>query len=170
MTKPTHHDTHAANEGKSSEQEKHGKNPEFAILRIYTKDLSFESPNSPACFKDLNSKTQPTVDFNVGHKSEKITDGVYDITLKVAVNIKNGDKTTFLVELQQAGIFTLNNFTEDQLKQMQGAFCPNILYPYAREIVSDLVGRGTFPPFYLPPINFDDMYRQQLAKEKTDKE
>lgn len=143
--------------------------PEFAIQRIYIKDLSFEAPNSPEVFR---SEWKPVVDFDLNSSAVKLGDSedVHEVTLKISSTVKLKDKVAFIVELKLGGIFTLKSFNKDQLNHMLGSFCPNVLFPYAREIISDVVNRGTFPPFYLAPINFDALYQQHLEKQKKEKE
>jgi preprotein translocase subunit SecB len=138
--------------------------PEFSIQRIYIKDLSYEVPNSPEIFK---TEWSPKVELNLEITHKKITDDIYEVVLKLTVTTKLQDKAAFLAEIQQAGIFTLKNFSEKHLDAMLGSFCPNILFPYAREVVSDTVSRGGFPPLYLAPVNFDALYEQKLAKIQT---
>lgn len=152
----------------SDEQVTNGAaNPEdeqqFAIQRLYVKDLSLECPNSPAIFLD---EWQPdlNLDLDVDAKNE-LSDGVREVVLTVTVTVKVKDKTAFLVEVKQAGIFTVAAFPEDQLKQLLGSFCPNILYPYAREVITDVVVKAGFPQLYLSPVNFDALYEQQQQQE-----
>ncbi|MCL5260224.1 MAG: protein-export chaperone SecB [Gammaproteobacteria bacterium] len=137
--------------------------PEFVIQRIYVKDLSFEVPGAPQIFQ---TEWNPQVDINLDTTNEKIADDVYDIVLKVTVTVKLKDKTAFLIEAVQGGIFTLKGFTAEQLGPMLGSYCPTILYPYARELISETVNRGSFPPLYLAPINFDALYLQKQQQEK----
>lgn len=143
--------------------------PEFAIQRIYVKDLSFEAPNSPEIFR---TEWKPVVDFDLNTNSVKLTENedVHEVTLSITSTVKVKEKVAFIVELKLAGIFTLKSFTKEQLGHMLGSFCPNILFPYSREIISDVVNRGTFPPFYLAPVNFDALYQQFLEKQKKEKE
>lgn len=142
------------------------KQPEFAIQRFYIKDVSFESPNTPEVFK---SDWQPEIDLDLNIKHEDLKDSNYEIVLKVIVTAKLKNKIAFLVEVNQAGIFTLKSFPKEQLQAMLGAFCPTILFPYVREAISDLVVRGGFPPLYLAPVNFDALYQEQLAEEQQGK-
>jgi len=144
-------------------QEQTDSQHEFAIQRIYTKDLSYEAPNTPETFK---VEWQPQVDLNLHNKSQKLTDDIYEVVLQITVTVKLKDKIAFLIEVKQAGIFTVKGFTPEQLDHMLGSFCPNILFPYARELVSATIGRGSFPPLYLAPINFDAMYQEQLKRHK----
>jgi len=167
MTEKKHsHAQQPANQSVEDKTKVHIEKPEVAIIRIYIKDLSFEVPNSPEVFKEIGKTGEPVVDFQLNTTWQKISSDIYEVVLKISVGVKQGEKTTFLVELQQGGLFNIKHFPEQQLKQMLGAFCPNVLFPYAREIISDLVVRGTFPPFYLPPVNFDALYQQQEQGEK----
>lgn len=137
--------------------------PEFAIQRIYVKDISYEAPNTPGAFKP---EWEPQVDFNMGTDIYKLDTESHEVILKITATVKSKEKTAFLIEIKQAGIFTLKNFPDDQLKYMLGSYCPGVLFPYARELVSEIVTRGTFPPLYLTPVNFDALYQQHLEKEK----
>jgi preprotein translocase subunit SecB len=142
--------------------------PQFAIQRIYVKDLSFETPNSPAIF---TKEWKPEVKLDLDNRSSKIEDGVYEVTLSVTVTATVEGQTAFLCEVQQAGIFVIDNMPEGQLAHTLGAFCPNTLFPYARETVSNLVNRGTFPALNLSPVNFDALFAQyvQQAQAKEQK-
>lgn len=139
-----------------------GQGPEFAIQRIYIKDLSLECPNSPAVFLE---KWEPELNMDLATKANKIDDNNHEVVLTVTASVKMKDKTAFLVEVKQAGIFTLAGFPEDQLRPMLGSFCPNILYPYAREVVTDAVVKAGFPQLYLMPVNFDALYQQHEAEQ-----
>lgn len=134
---------------------------QFSIQKIFTKDVSFETPNSPKIFTE---KWEPTVDFNLGTNVDPIEDGLFEISLSVTVTVKCGEKTAYLVEVAQAGIFSLTGFPEQEMGPMVGSFCPNILFPYAREVVSDLVAKGGFPQLLLAPVNFDALYSQHLQQ------
>ena len=139
---------------------------QFSIQKIYSKDISFETPESPTIFTD---KWEPAVDFNLGTNVESLDDNLYEVSLTVTVTVKTADKTAYLVEVCQAGIFTLTGFSEQETGSMVGSFCPNILFPYAREVVSDLVAKGGFPQLLLAPVNFDALYSQHLkqAQQQT---
>ncbi len=137
---------------------------QFAIHRIYTKDLSFEAPNSPEIYLD---EWKPDVDLNLRSESRQLEDGVHEVVLVVTVTAKVGEKTAFLVEAHQGAVFTMTGFPEDQVKQMIGTYCLNILFPYARELVSDLVNRGGFPQLLLAPVNFDALYAQQQQSQQA---
>jgi len=134
---------------------------QFSIQKIYTKDMSFETPNSPAIFTD---KWEPAVDFNLGTNVTPLENSLFEITLSTTITVKCGDKTAYLVEVNQAGIFTLSGFTDQEMGPMVGSFCPNILFPYAREAVTDLVTKGGFPQLLLAPVNFDALYAQHLQQ------
>jgi preprotein translocase subunit SecB len=136
---------------------------EFQIQRIYVKDLSFEAPQSPAVFQQ---EWKPNLDLQIQTNSNKLADDTYEVVLKVTTTVKLADKVAFLAEVQQAGIFTLRNFNEEQMGGILGGACPSILFPYAREAISDAVIRGTFPPLYLAPVNFDALYLQHLEQQQ----
>ena len=135
---------------------------QFQIQKIYIKDLSFESPNAPEMFTE---SLHPKIDFDLPTEAKKLTDDFFDVTLQVTATAKHNEKTAFLVEVKQAGIFNITGFPDDQLSHMLGSFCPNILFPYARESVSDLVTRGGFPPLLLAPVNFDALYAQHVQQQ-----
>ena len=134
---------------------------QFSIQKIYVKDMSFETPNSPAIF---TQDWRPEINLELNSQANKVTEGVHEVVLSLTVTAKLGDNTAYLAEVQQAGIFTLQGFEEGELRPMLGAFCPGTLYPYARETVSDLVARGGFPQLVLAPINFDALYAEQVQK------
>lgn len=136
---------------------------QFSIQKIYTKDMSFETPNSPQVFTE---KWEPTVDFNLGTNVLPLDGSMYEVSLTVTITVKNGDSTAYLVEVNQAGIFAIIGFTPDEIGPMLGSFCPNILFPYAREAISDLVTRGGFPQMILAPVNFDALYAQHLQQSQ----
>ena len=134
--------------------------PVFQIQRIYLKDMSLEQPNSPQI---LLEQTQPQVDINLALGAEPVADGIYEVTVTATVTTKVKDKTLFLVEAKQAGIFEIRNIPEDQLQPIIGIACPGIVYPYLRAIVSDICTRAGFPPVLLSEVNFQAMYEQQRA-------
>ncbi len=139
--------------------------PQFAIQRVYTKDVSFETPNSPAIFQ---KDWQPEIKLDLDTRSNKLAEDTYEVVLSVTVTATVEDQTAFLAEVQQAGIFTIGNMPEAQLAHTIGAFCPTTLFPYARETVASLVNRGSFPQFNLSPVNFEGLYAsyaQQRAAE-----
>ena len=137
--------------------------PVFSIEKLYVKDLSLEIPNAPQAFLERET---PTVDIQLHHNSSRVEDGLYETTLTVTVTAKVADKTLFLVEAAQAGIFTLKNIPQGDMDAVLAIACPNILFPYVREVVSDIVVRAGFPPVVLNPVNFEALYqaqRDQLA-------
>lgn len=135
----------------------------FGIQKIYTKDISFESPNSPAIFTH-EFQPQLSVDLNV--ESKKLQDDVYHVVIRVTATTKVEDNTAFLCEVEQAGIFTLQGFNDAELNYMLGVQCPNALFPYAREAISDLVNRGGFPQLLLEPVNFEAMYASHMQQQE----
>ncbi|GAB4254663.1 MAG: protein-export chaperone SecB [Methylomicrobium sp.] len=142
-------------------EEKQSTEKHFSIQKIYTKDISFETPNSPKIFTE---KWEPKVDFNLGTNVQSIESDLYEVSLTITVTVKSGESTAYLVEVCQAGIYALKGFTEEEMGPMVGSFCPNILFPYAREVVSDLVTKGGFPQLLLAPVNFDALYAQHLQQ------
>lgn len=136
---------------------------QFEIQRIYTKDLSYEAPNTPHTFVE---EWKPEVQLNLETKSNRIQENLHEVVLSVTATVTSSKKSAFLIEVHQAGIFAINGFGADQLRQMLGSFCPNILFPYAREVISDVVVRGGFPQLLLAPVNFDALYAQHLEDQK----
>ena len=134
--------------------------PVFQIQRVYLKDLSLEQPNSPAI---LTSTEQPNVDIQLAVGAEQVADGIMEITVTATVTTKIEDKVVFLVEAKQAGIFEVRNLPEDQMGPVIGIACPQIIYPYLRGNVADVIQRAGFPPVHLAEINFQAMYEQQQA-------
>ena len=137
------------------------QDPVFQIQRVYLKDLSLEQPNSPAI---LLEQEQPTVDIQLGVDAQPVTDGIFEITVSATVQTKISDRTVFLVEAKQAGIFEIRNLQDDQMGPILGIACPQIVYPYLRGNVADVIQRGGFPPVHLAEINFQAMYEQQQAQ------
>jgi len=138
---------------------------QFAVHRIYTKDLSYESPNTPDVFRDT---WKPKHEISINTSVNKPGEDTFEVVLSVTVTTKVGDKTAYIVEVQQAGVFGIKGFPEQELAHLVGAYCPNLLFPYAREVVSDLVGKGSFPQLLLQPVNFDvafAQHRQQMAQQ-----
>ncbi|HET6655244.1 MAG TPA: protein-export chaperone SecB [Gammaproteobacteria bacterium] len=138
----------------------HGDQPEqnFKLEKIYLKDTSFESPRSPAVFQQ---QWQPEISLNLQTKVEQLADTTYEVVLTVTVEANTDTQPVFLVELKQAGIFTVAGFGDEQRGQLLGGFAPGVLFPYAREAISELVAKGGFPQLLLQPVNFDALYQQQ---------
>jgi preprotein translocase subunit SecB len=132
--------------------------PVFSIEKVYVKDLSLEIPNAPQVFLEREA---PTVDIQLHHNSTGVEDGVFETVLTVTVTAKLKDKTMFLVEAAQAGIFVARNIPAAELEAVLAIACPNILFPYAREVISDVVVRAGFPPVILSPVNFEAIYQSQ---------
>jgi len=137
--------------------------PTFGIEKIYVKDLSLEIPHAPDVFL---SGEQPQVDVRLHNEGTPISEGMYHVVLTVTVTAKAGEKTLFLVEVAQAGVFQIRNLPESDLEPFLATACPNILYPYVRETVSSVVGHAGFPPVYLAPVNFEAIYLQRLQQVK----
>jgi len=132
--------------------------PVFSIEKVYVKDLSLEVPNAPQVFLE---REQPTVDIQLHHNSTRVEEGVYQTVLTVTVTAKVRDKTMFLVEAAQAGIFVARNIPQPELEPVLAIACPNILFPYVREVISEAVVRAGFPPVILNPVNFESIYQAQ---------
>lgn len=135
-------------------------NGEFTIKKIYCKDISFETPNSPAIFQ---ADWKPNADVHMRTDAKKLSAGEYEVTLVVTVTVILGETTAFLAEVQHAGIFGITGLTSDEMGPTLGSYCPSILFPYSREMVSDLVTRGGFPQFILAPVNFEALYAKKLV-------
>lgn len=138
---------------------------QFAIQRIFVKDISFEAPNAPAIFR---KEWKPEVQLDLDTRSEKLEEDVYQVVLSLTVTTKVEDEVAFLCEVQQAGIFSIGQLEDAQMAHMLASFCPNTLFPYAREAVSNLVNRGTFPQLNLAPVNFDALFAQYLQKRQAE--
>lgn len=135
--------------------------PVFQIQRVYLKDLSLEQPNSPAI---LLEQAQPSVDIQLAVNVIPVAEGVYEVAVTGTVQTKIEEKTLFLVEAKQAGIFEIRNIPEEQLGAVVGVACPQIIYPYLRGNIADVINRAGFPPVHLSEINFQAMYEQQQAQ------
>ncbi len=136
------------------------QDPVFQIQRVYLKEASLEQPNSPAI---LLEQEQPAVDIQLGVEATPVAEGIFEVTVTATVQTKIKDKTVFLVEAKQAGIFEIRNLPQDQMGPIMGIACPQIVYPYLRGNVSDLITRAGFPTVHLAEINFQAMYEQQHA-------
>lgn len=136
---------------------------QFALQKIYVKDLSFETPNSPAIFTE---KWEPSVNIELNTNGKALAADVHEVILGITVTAKVGEKVAYLCEVHQAGIFTIKGFEEQELGPMLGSYCPNVLFPYARELISDLVIRGGFPQMLLAPVNFDAIYMDHVKNQQ----
>lgn len=141
--------------------------PQFSVEKIYVKDVSFEAPRTPQVF---NEQTQPQLQMNLNQRVQRLGDNAFEVVLGITLTCTVAeDKPIYVVEVQQAGVFGLSGFDEQTLDAMLGTHCPNVLYPYARQTIGDLIQAGGFPPFLLQPINFEALYaeglRQRAAKQ-----
>mgnify|MGYP001200691621 CR=1 FL=1 len=140
------------------------KSGQFAPQKIYIKDLSFETPHSPKIFtEDWN----PVVNMNIASEAKRIDEKLYEVVLTITVTVTVEEKTAYLVEAHQAGIFHINGFPEEIIARMVATICPNILFPFARELIADLVARGGFPQLLLAPVNFEALYQQQQDQQQN---
>jgi preprotein translocase subunit SecB len=140
----------------------------ISINKIYLKDFSFESPQAPAVFR--SGEWKPQTNLNLRSSHNEVEGDIHEIVLTITVDAKEGDKTLFLVEIQQAGLFSIGGYDGEEFGAIIGSFCPNILFPYAREAIAAIIQKGGFPEFVLQPINFDALYmqsRQQAAQEEA---
>ncbi|WP_420554352.1 protein-export chaperone SecB [Neptuniibacter marinus] len=153
----------ADNEQNTAAQEEQG--PQFAVQRVYIKDASFESPNSPEIFM---SPWKPEVGLEMNTQTNQVGENAFEVVLTLTVTVKNDEKTAFLVELQQAGIFAVSGLGEQEMHHTLGAFCPSILFPYAREAIDAMVIKASFPALMLAPVNFDALYAQQMTQAQQE--
>ena len=140
--------------------------PQLALERIYVKDMSLEVPGADVFTREW----KPELDINLSSDAEKLDDDHYQVTLTVSVTANNSDEPAFIAEVHQAGIFLLKDIPKDRIGQILGAYCPNVLFPYAREVISDIVTRGSFPQLLLAPVNFDQAYAQSQEESQVDAE
>ena len=136
---------------------------QFMIQRVYVKDSSFETPNTPAVFQQ---QWEPELSLDLNTTNTQLEEGIYEVVLSVTATVKNQNAIAFLVEVKQAGIFTIQGAAAEQLDHLLGSFCPSILFPYARETITSQAIRGSFPQLVLAPINFDALYMQQLEEKQ----
>lgn len=149
------------NGNSAQDQANPANGPVFAIQRIYIKDMSFETSNTPEVFQRT---WRPNIELDINTSTTKLQDDAYTVTVRITATAKNEDKTVFVAEVQQVGVFSIQGFDQQRLHHMLGSYCPNILFPFAREAISDMVVRGSFPPLYLAPVNFDAVYEQQIKQ------
>lgn len=142
-------------------------NPSFVIEKLYVKDLSLEIPNAPQVF---TSKEMPQISIEISNLSTVLDQGVFEVVLRATVTAKVGDATTFLIEAQQAGIFSIQNVPDEHMEPILAITCPNVLFPYAREVISDISVRAGFPPVTLSPVNFEGIYAHQKQQEQAQQE
>lgn len=145
----------------STSQAAEAGNVQFSIDKIYVKDLSLENPGAPQSFMNQEA---PQLEVGLRTRGEQFQPDMYECVLTITLTAKTGDKTLFLVEAAQAGVFTIKGVPQDQLQPILAIHCPSVLFPYARETLADAVGRAGFPPVHLAPINFEMLYQQQLTQ------
>jgi preprotein translocase subunit SecB len=148
-----------------ADQDQGTSDKQIAIQKIYVKDFSFESPHTPDVFAKTN--WSPKTDLNLRSSHTTATDNNHEVVLTITIEAKEDEQTFFLVELQQAGLFHIAGYDEAEFKAIVGSYCPNILFPYARESVANIVSKGGFPEFLLQPINFDALYAQGMAQAQA---
>lgn len=136
--------------------------PQFSIEKLYVKDISLETPNSPELFLEREA---PQIELKLFNQGRQAAEGLYEVSLTVTLTAKIGERTAYLVEVAQAGVFRIINVTEETLGMIMQISCPNILFPYAREAVSELIGRAGYQPVYLAPVNFEMLYQQQREQQ-----
>ena len=147
--------------GVAAPAENTANGPAFTIEKIYVKDVSFESPNSPAIFGE---NVQPDLQLNLNQRVQRLSEQVFEVVLGVTLTCKVGDKTAYVAEVEQAGVFGLVGLQPQAIDVLLGTQCPNILFPYVRQLASDLIQAGGFPPFLLQPINFEGVYAESLRQ------
>lgn len=135
--------------------------PQFSVEKIYVKDVSFEAPNAPQVF---NEQAQPQLQMNLNQRVQRLNDNAFEVVLGVTLTCTVNDKTAYLAEVQQAGVFGLSGFDDNTLDAMLGTQCPTVLYPYVRQAIGDLIQAGGFPPFLLQPINFEALYAEGMRQ------
>lgn len=138
--------------------------PQLVMQKIYVKDVSFEAPNAPQIFQELDEKDQPQVQLNLGQKATDLGNNLYEVVLSLTLTCTVGQRTAYLAEVEQAGLFGIAGFSEMDHAGIIGSYCPNLLFPYARQVISSLVLEGGFPPFLLQPINFDALFAEQQRR------
>lgn len=148
-----------------NEAEQKAAQPQFALQRIYVKDISFESPNAPDVFQ---AAWKPQINMDLNTASNKVSDTQFEVTISLSITAKVDEKVAFIVEVQQAGIFHISGIEGPQLAQTLGAFCPNVLFPYAREAVDSMVNKGSFPSLMLAPVNFDAIYAEAMKRKQEE--
>jgi preprotein translocase subunit SecB len=153
-----------ATNGQSSAQ---GGQPQLVLQKIYVKDVSFEVPGAPQIFQEFGEveHTAPQVQLNIGHQAMDLGNDLYEVVLSVTLTCTLGERTAYLAEVEQAGIFGIAGFSDEDRAGVIGSYCPNLLFPYARQIISSMVLEGGFPPFLLQPINFDALYAEQMRRQ-----
>jgi preprotein translocase subunit SecB len=150
----------------SSEDKNSSEQGQFSIQKIYVKDISFETPNSPKIFQE---QWQPVVNMDLANSATALDDKFFEVVLSITVTVSFKDQTVYLIEVEQAGIFHLSNLPPEAINRMLGTICPNILFPFAREVISNLVNKGGFPQLLLAPVNFDALYQRKIESGSGNK-
>ncbi|HEY1588919.1 MAG TPA: protein-export chaperone SecB [Rhodanobacter sp.] len=138
--------------------------PQLVLQKIYVKDVSFEAPNAPQIFQEIDEQSQPQVQLNLAQKATDLGNNLYEVVLSLTLTCTVGQRTAYLAEVEQAGLFGIAGFEEADHVGIIGSYCPNLLFPYARQMISSLVLEGGFPPFLLQPINFDALFAEQQRR------
>jgi preprotein translocase subunit SecB len=148
-----------------AEQEPQNTDRKISVVKIYVKDFSFESPQAPGIFN--TQEWAPNTNLNLRSSHSPVSDSLHEVVLTITIDakIKEEDKTIFLVELHQAGLFEISGYGKEEMSALIGSFCPNVLFPYAREALANMIQKGGFPEFVLQPINFDALYQQSLQQQ-----
>ncbi len=148
-----------------AEQDQNNAEKRLSVVKVYVKDFSFESPQTPSIFN--SQEWSPNTNLNLRSSHSPVSDTTHEVVLTITVDAKHkeDDKTIFLVELQQAGLFEISGYSQEEMGALIGSFCPNVLFPYARESIANTVQKGGFPEFVLQPINFDALYQQSLQQQ-----
>jgi preprotein translocase subunit SecB len=147
----------------ADETNQESQGPQLAVQKIYLKDASFEVPNSPAIFGE---QTQPRIDMNLTQRVANVGENLFEVVLAVTITCKSGEKTAYLCEVQQAGVFGAAGFEPQQLDAVLGTYCPHVLFPYVRQVISDMIQNGGFPPLFLQPINFEQVYADSVKQRQ----
>ena len=151
-----------------AEQEQQKPEKQISIQKIYVKDFSFESPSAPDVFSKSDWSPKTNLNLRSSHSVGK--ENLHEVVLTLTIEAKDEEKTVFLLELHQAGLFFIDGYSDDEFKALVGSFCPNILFPYARETIASMIVKGGFPEFVLQPINFDALYAHGLAQAEAGEE
>jgi preprotein translocase subunit SecB len=138
--------------------------PQLVMQKIYVKDVSFEAPNAPQIFNEIDENSQPQVQLNLGQKATDLGNDLYEVVLSLTLTCTVGERTAYLAEVEQAGVFGIAGFSDEDQAGIIGSYCPNLLFPYARQVISSMVVEGGFPPFLLQPINFDALFAEQQRR------
>ena len=151
--------------GANGQTEPQQAQAQLTLQRVYAKDVSFEAPGAPQIFQ---APGQPNVELNLSQRVAQLAEGNFEVVLSVTATCKLEDKTVYLAEVHQAGIFGVVGFEPQARDQILATYCPNVLFPYARQVISELVQNGGFPPFFLQPINFDQLYAEQMRRRAAE--